>query len=59
MNQGMRTSAICSVVAGDPPIAISWEKDGAAITANTANLQGNQQLTAVNGQLIVRVNVGE
>ena len=31
LEEGMRTSVVCSVVAGDPPITISWLKDGKPI----------------------------
>lgn len=38
LEEGMRASVICSVVAGDPPIILSWFKDGKPIDTSMADV---------------------
>ncbi|XP_022258094.1 Down syndrome cell adhesion molecule homolog [Limulus polyphemus] len=37
LEEGMRTSLTCTVLAGDPPISLAWFKDGQPIQHNNGN----------------------
>lgn len=39
LEEGMRASVVCSVVAGDPPVTLTWFKDGKAIESSDNLIQ--------------------
>ncbi|CAG2112339.1 unnamed protein product, partial [Medioppia subpectinata] len=39
LEEGMRSSAVCSVISGEPPITIRWLKDGKSLSQMDAEIQ--------------------
>ncbi|RWS27917.1 cell adhesion molecule-like protein, partial [Leptotrombidium deliense] len=48
LEEGMRTSVICSVISGDPPIHIKWFKDGHSLHTFDAPQTQRYQIAALN-----------